>query len=51
MATLTITARGQVTFRKKVLEHLGVRFTMLEPGKAGVQLASLYADIKQRQLL
>jgi uncharacterized protein (DUF58 family) len=35
----------------KELEHLGVRFTMLDPGKAGVQLASLYADIKQRQLL
>ncbi len=25
MATLTITARGQVTFRKKVLEHLGIK--------------------------
>ncbi len=25
MATLTVTARGQVTFRKDVLEHLGVR--------------------------
>ena len=35
----------------KVLEHRGVRFTMLDPGKAGMQLASLYADIKQRQLL
>lgn len=27
MSTLTVTARGQVTFRKKVMEHLGV-----EPG-------------------
>lgn len=27
MAKLTVTARGQVTFRKKVMEHLGV-----EPG-------------------
>ncbi len=35
----------------KELEHRGVRFAMLDPGKAGVQLASLYADIKQRQLL
>ena len=35
----------------KQLEHLGVRFAMLDPGKAGVQLTSLYADIKQRQLL
>ena len=27
MSTLTVTVRGQVTFRKKVMEHLGV-----EPG-------------------
>ena len=25
MATLTVTAKGQVTFRKDVLQHLGVR--------------------------
>ncbi len=25
MATLTITARGQVTFKKEVLKHLGVK--------------------------
>jgi AbrB family looped-hinge helix DNA binding protein len=25
MATLTVTTRGQVTFRKDVLEHLGIR--------------------------
>ena len=25
MATLTVTARGQVTFRKEVLQHLGIR--------------------------
>lgn len=25
MAALTVTSRGQVTFRKKVLEHLGVQ--------------------------
>ena len=25
MTTLTVTARGQVTFRKDVLKHLGVR--------------------------
>jgi len=24
MATLTVTARGQVTFRKDVLRHLGI---------------------------
>ena len=28
MATLTVTARGQVTFRKDVLRHLGI-----EPGE------------------
>jgi bifunctional DNA-binding transcriptional regulator/antitoxin component of YhaV-PrlF toxin-antitoxin module len=25
MTTLSVTARGQVTFRKKVLEHLGIK--------------------------
>jgi bifunctional DNA-binding transcriptional regulator/antitoxin component of YhaV-PrlF toxin-antitoxin module len=25
MATLTVTGRGQVTFRKKVLQHLGIK--------------------------
>ncbi|HEX4485524.1 MAG TPA: hypothetical protein VH088_04615 [Terriglobales bacterium] len=25
MAKLTVTARGQVTFRKKVMQHLGVK--------------------------
>lgn len=25
MTTLTVTARGQVTFRKEVLQHLGIR--------------------------
>jgi bifunctional DNA-binding transcriptional regulator/antitoxin component of YhaV-PrlF toxin-antitoxin module len=25
MTTLTVTARGQVTFRKKVLRHLGIK--------------------------
>ena len=25
MATLTVTARGQVTFRKEVMRHLGVK--------------------------
>ena len=35
----------------KGLEHQGVQFAMLDPGKEGLQLASLYAEIKQRQLL
>jgi bifunctional DNA-binding transcriptional regulator/antitoxin component of YhaV-PrlF toxin-antitoxin module len=25
MTTLTVTARGQVTFRKKVMQHLGIK--------------------------
>jgi bifunctional DNA-binding transcriptional regulator/antitoxin component of YhaV-PrlF toxin-antitoxin module len=25
MATLTVTSRGQVTFRKEVLQHLGIK--------------------------
>jgi bifunctional DNA-binding transcriptional regulator/antitoxin component of YhaV-PrlF toxin-antitoxin module len=25
MATLTVTARGQVTFKKEVLQHLGIK--------------------------
>lgn len=33
------------------LEHQGIHFAMLDAGKGGLQLASLYADIKQRQLL
>jgi uncharacterized protein (DUF58 family) len=35
----------------KALERMGVHFAMLEGATAGVQLASLYADIKQRQLI
>ena len=35
----------------KGLGRQGVQFAMLDPGTAGLQLASLYADIKQRQLL
>ena len=33
------------------LERMGVHFAMLDSANAGVQLASLYAGIKQRQLL
>lgn len=35
MAILTVTARGQVTFRKDVLQHLGIR-----PGEK-IELAKL----------
>jgi bifunctional DNA-binding transcriptional regulator/antitoxin component of YhaV-PrlF toxin-antitoxin module len=45
MATLTVTARGQVTFRKEVLRHLGVKpgekiDVELLPGGEGVVRAS-----------
>lgn len=41
MATLTVTSRGQVTFRKEVLNHLGVKpgdkiELQLLPGSKGV---------------
>ena len=45
MATLTVTARGQVTFRKDVLQHLGVRpgeritLDKLPDGRIAVQAA------------
>lgn len=35
----------------KELDRHGVHFAMLDAGKGGVQLASLYAGLKQRQLL
>jgi len=45
MATLTVTARGQVTFRKDVLRHLGVKpgekiALELMPGGKGVVKAA-----------
>jgi len=45
MATLTVTARGQVTFRREVLQHLGIRpgekieLDLLPDGKAGLKAA------------
>ena len=36
MTTLTVTARGQVTFRRDVLQHLGIR-----PGEKTPKMASL----------
>jgi bifunctional DNA-binding transcriptional regulator/antitoxin component of YhaV-PrlF toxin-antitoxin module len=45
MATLTVTARGQVTFRKEVLHHLGIRagekieLELLPNGQAAVRAA------------
>jgi bifunctional DNA-binding transcriptional regulator/antitoxin component of YhaV-PrlF toxin-antitoxin module len=45
MATLTVTARGQVTFRKEVLHHLGIKpgekieLDLLPDGRAGLKAA------------
>jgi uncharacterized protein (DUF58 family) len=35
----------------KILQRQGVRFALLDPETAGVELASLYRGVKQRQLL
>ncbi|MGH8031113.1 MAG: AbrB/MazE/SpoVT family DNA-binding domain-containing protein [Luteimonas sp.] len=45
MTTLTVTARGQVTFRKDVLQHLGIKpgekieLDLLPGGKAALKAA------------
>jgi bifunctional DNA-binding transcriptional regulator/antitoxin component of YhaV-PrlF toxin-antitoxin module len=45
VATLTVTARGQVTFRKEVLQHLGIKpgekieLDLLPNGQAALQAA------------
>jgi len=45
MSTLTVTARGQVTFRKEILEHLGVKngekieLSLLPNGRAELKAA------------
>ncbi len=45
MATLTVTGRGQVTFRKNVLEHLGIEpgdkidLELLPDGRAALKAA------------
>ena len=45
MATLTVTARGQVTFRKNVLQHLGIKpgekieLDLLPDGRAELKAA------------
>ena len=45
MTTLTVTARGQVTFRREVLQHLGIKpgekieFQLLPDGRAMLKAA------------
>lgn len=51
MTTLTVTARGQVTFRKDVLQHLGIRpgekieLDLLPDGRGVLQAARRTATI------
>ena len=51
MATLTITARGQVTFRKEVLQHLGIKpgekieLELLPDGRGMLKAARLSGTI------
>src|SRR5258708_39677162 len=46
MTTLTVTSRGQVTFRKKVLQHLGIKpgekiaLDLLPDGRGVIRAAS-----------
>src|SRR5215469_10470508 len=52
MATLTVTARGQVTFRKEVLKHLGIKpgekieLNRLPQGKAELKAARRMASLE-----
>lgn len=52
MATLTVTARGQVTFRKEVLQHLGIKpgekidLDLLPDGRAVLKAARPSGSIK-----
>ena len=53
MNTLTITARGQVTFRKEVLQHLGIRpgekieLDLLPDGRAELKAAQPKGTFRQ----
>ena len=51
MTTLTVTSRGQVTFRREVLQHLGIKpgekveFELLPDGRAMLRAAKPAASI------
>lgn len=53
MTMLTVTARGQVTFRKKVLEHLGIKpgdkimLELLPKGQAALRATRPSGSIDQ----
>jgi bifunctional DNA-binding transcriptional regulator/antitoxin component of YhaV-PrlF toxin-antitoxin module len=52
MTTLTVTARGQVTFRKEVLQHLGIRpgerieLELLPDGRAALRAVPQKASFR-----
>jgi bifunctional DNA-binding transcriptional regulator/antitoxin component of YhaV-PrlF toxin-antitoxin module len=52
MTTLTVTARGQVTFRKEVLQHLGIKpgerieMDLLPDGRAGLRAVQQKASFR-----
>lgn len=52
MTTLTVTSRGQVTFRREVLQHLGIKagekieFELLPDGRAMLRAAKPAASMK-----
>ncbi|MGB9407614.1 MAG: hypothetical protein WCA89_08760 [Terracidiphilus sp.] len=52
MATLTVTARGQVTFRKDVLNHLGVKpgekiaLELMPGGRAALRAVEQKAPVR-----
>lgn len=52
MSKLTVTARGQVTFRREVLQHLGVRpgekivLELMPGGRAELQAAPAEGSIR-----
>lgn len=52
MTTLTVTARGQVTFRKEVLQHLGIKpgekieLDLMPDGRAALRAVQQKASIR-----
>ena len=46
MATLTVTERGQVTFRKEVLQHLGIKPVARAPGEQSVRRIAGQEDLR-----
>ncbi|WP_429500510.1 AbrB/MazE/SpoVT family DNA-binding domain-containing protein (plasmid) [Robbsia andropogonis] len=53
MSTLTVTARGQVTFRKEVLQHLGIKpgerieLDLLPDGRAELKAAQAKGSFRE----